>query len=155
MVSEWFLVESGLDGATDMISFREAIGYLLARVSDTDASLHTTVNNMASVYDNQDYNKTLEWYGRALAGLEKSLGKDHPDTLATVNNMASVYVNRGDCRKTFERFRRALAGMEKLLGKDHPSTLTAVNNTALVYSNQGGYNKALEWLGWEGKVALP
>jgi hypothetical protein len=29
MVPERFLVESGLDGATDMISFREAVGYLL------------------------------------------------------------------------------------------------------------------------------
>jgi hypothetical protein len=29
MVPERFLVESGLDGVTDMLSFREAIGYLL------------------------------------------------------------------------------------------------------------------------------
>jgi hypothetical protein len=29
MVPERFLVESGLDGATDMLSFREAVGYLL------------------------------------------------------------------------------------------------------------------------------
>jgi hypothetical protein len=29
MVTERFLVESGLDGVTDMLSFRKAIGYLL------------------------------------------------------------------------------------------------------------------------------
>jgi tetratricopeptide (TPR) repeat protein len=59
-----------------------------------------TVNNMASVYDNQgDYSKALEWYIRALAGLEKSLGKDHPDTLTTINNMAWVYATKATTAK--------------------------------------------------------
>jgi tetratricopeptide (TPR) repeat protein len=64
---------------------------------------------MASVYVNQgDYSKALEWYGRALVGREKSLGKDHLETLASVNNIASVYVNEEDYSKALEWFCRAL-----------------------------------------------
>jgi hypothetical protein len=43
---------------------------------------------MAIVFKNQgQYEKTLEWYGRALDGYEKTLGKDHPGTLNTVHNI--------------------------------------------------------------------
>jgi len=41
------------------------------------------------------YDKALEWYRRALAGREKALGADHPDTLVTVNQMALVFYNKG------------------------------------------------------------
>jgi len=52
----------------------------------------TIVNNMALVYGRQgDYTKALEFYDQALAGKEKSLGRDHPGTIDTVHNMASVY----------------------------------------------------------------
>jgi hypothetical protein len=55
---------------------------------------------MGLVYNKQDdYSRALEWFGRALIGLEKSLGKDHPDTLTTVNSMASVYNKLGDYNK--------------------------------------------------------
>ena len=30
------------------------------------------------------FDEALEWYRRMLAGNEKSVGKDHPDTLLTV-----------------------------------------------------------------------
>jgi len=85
--------------------------------------------------------------GRALAGRENSLGKDHPDTLSTVNDMASVYSEQGDYNKALEWYGRALTGLENSLGKDHPDTLLPVNGMASVYLEQGDYNKALEWFG--------
>ena len=40
-------------------------------------------HNMASIFGKQgQYEKALEWYQRALAGKEKALGVDHPDTLS-------------------------------------------------------------------------
>jgi len=79
-----------------------------------------------------DYSKALEWHGRALAGREKSLGKDHPDTLNTVNNMALVYENQGGYGKALEWYGRALAGLEKSLGKDHPSTVSTASSWNIV-----------------------
>jgi tetratricopeptide (TPR) repeat protein len=63
---------------------------------------------LGSVYDSQcDYSKALEWFGRALAGMENLLGRDHSDTLATVNNMALVHVHQGDYTKALELYDRA------------------------------------------------
>jgi tetratricopeptide (TPR) repeat protein len=103
---------------------------------------------LAGVYDSQgDYSKALEWFGRALAGEERLLGRDHPLTLATVNNIALVYKNQGDYTKALELYDRALAGQERSLGRDHPDTLATVNNMAVVYASQGDHVKALEWFG--------
>jgi len=84
------------------------------------------------VYDNQgDYRKALEWYGRALAGMENSLGRDHPDTLTAVNNMALVYDKQGEYSKALEWYGRALAGREKSLGKEHPSTVSTASRWSI------------------------
>jgi tetratricopeptide (TPR) repeat protein len=92
-----------------------------------------------------DYRGALDWYQRALEGKEKTLGKDHPDTLSTVNKMAVMFQSQGDYGKALEWYQRALEGYEKTLGKEHPSTLGTVNNIAVVFKNQGDYGKALEW----------
>jgi tetratricopeptide (TPR) repeat protein len=103
---------------------------------------------LGSVYYSQgDYSKALEWHDQALAEQERSLGRDHPLTLATVNNMALVYGSQGDYIKALEWYGRALAGQETSLGIDHPDTLATVNNMASVYASQGDYTKALEWFG--------
>jgi tetratricopeptide (TPR) repeat protein len=84
-------------------------------------------------------------HDQALAGQERSLGRDHPD-IATVNNIALVDDNQGDYSKALELLDRALAEREMSLGRDHPRTLGTVNNMASVYGNQGDYNKVLELL---------
>jgi tetratricopeptide (TPR) repeat protein len=66
---------------------------------------------MASVFDNQgQYDKALEWYGRALDGEEKSLGKDHPDTLTTVHNMASTFESQERYEEALKLCRQAIGG---------------------------------------------
>jgi guanine nucleotide-binding protein subunit alpha len=65
---------------------------------------------------------------RALAGKEKVLGVDHPDTLTSVNNLAVVLRNQGKYGEAESMSGRALAGTGKVLGVDHPSTLTSVSN---------------------------
>ncbi|KAI5846544.1 hypothetical protein DFP73DRAFT_494697, partial [Morchella snyderi] len=106
----------------------------------------SAVNVLTDYYDRRHhFNESLPWHERLLAGREKSLGKDHPDTLATVHSMASVFSKQGEYGKALEWYERALAGKEKSLGKDHPSTLTTVHSMALVFDNQGEYGKALEW----------
>jgi tetratricopeptide (TPR) repeat protein len=131
--------------------YRAAEGHLMRCIEIGEragSDTLTVAERLGGVYFAQgDYNKAIEWHGRALAGFEKSLGNDHPSTLATVNNMAVVYGNQGDYSKALEWYGRALAGKEKSLGKDHPDTLTTVNNMASVYVHQGDYSKALEWYG--------
>jgi tetratricopeptide (TPR) repeat protein len=66
------------------------------------------------------------WYQRALDGREKTLGKGHPDTLATFHNMASVFDNQGEYDKALTWYQRAFDGREKMLGKNHPHTVRIV-----------------------------
>jgi tetratricopeptide (TPR) repeat protein len=67
---------------------------------------------MASVFDNQgQYDKALEWYGRSLDRREKTLGKDHPDTLTTVHNMASVFERQGQYEEVLKLCQQAIGGI--------------------------------------------
>ena len=109
-------------------------------------SISNLLNNMALVYQDQgDYEKALEYNGKALDVRERVLGSGHPDTAATYNNMAVVYQEQGDYEKALKYYGKALDVKERTLGSDHPSTATTYNNMAGVYQDQGDYDKALEY----------
>ena len=61
---------------------------------------------------------------------ERTLGKDHPDTLVSVNNLANLLQAKGDYAGAEPLYRRVLEAQERTLGKEHPDTLTSVNNLA-------------------------
>jgi len=76
IVPERLLVESGLDGATDMHSFREAVGHLLeysliSRVSgpkSTDATsygVHRLVHLSMETFVSQDSGEAMMWKKKA------------------------------------------------------------------------------------------
>src|SRR5437762_1954174 len=95
---------------------------------------------------------------RALAGYEKALEPDHPDTLRVVQNLGLLYYGRGQVEEAEKMWTRALAGYEKALEPDHPDTLRVVQNLGMLYHGRGqveeaekmltralaGYEKALE-----------
>ena len=99
-----------------------------------------------------DYNKALEYYGKALEIRESKLGKDHPDTAATYNNIALVYDNKGDYDKALEYYGKALEIRESKLGEDHPYTAATYNNIAEAYRAKGDYDKAMEYYGKALKI---
>ena len=92
-----------------------------------------------------EYATAINEYRQALDGLEMTLGKNHPSTLATVDKMARVFQHKGEYDKALKWYQRALNGKEIALGKDHPDTLRTVNNMAMVFQDKGEYGKALEW----------
>ena len=106
------------------------------------------MNNLAIVYyDQGDYEKALEYHGKALAIKGRVLGSEHPNTASTYNNMAGVYKAQGDYEKALEYYGKALAIYERVLGTDHPYTATTYNNMAGVFRAQGDYDKALAYYG--------
>ena len=106
------------------------------------------MNNMAVVYyDQGDYEKALEYHGKALSIRERVLGAEHLNTATTYNNLANVYYAQGDYEKALEYHGKALAIRERVLGSEHPDTATTYNNLAIVYDDQGDYEKALEYYG--------
>jgi CHAT domain-containing protein len=80
---------------------------------------------------------------RALALLEKALGRNHPDVAASPNNLAELYRSQGRYADAEPLYQRALAIKEKALGRDDPTVATALNNLAELYRSQGRYADAL------------
>ena len=78
---------------------------------------------MALVFNTQGQSdKALKYYERALAGRQKSLGVDHPDTLTTVHNMELSYDSQGQYDKALKYYERAFLGRHTRLGGNHPDT---------------------------------
>jgi tetratricopeptide (TPR) repeat protein len=73
---------------------------------------------------------------------EKTLGKEHTDTLTSMNEMGLALDSQGKYEAAEAMHRQTLATSEKVLGKEHPSTLTSMNNLALVLDSQGKYEEA-------------
>ncbi len=79
---------------------------------------------------------------KALSLSERSLGKDHPETLTIVNNLAALYNALGRDRDAEPFYRRAVEGRQRVLGKEHVDTLTSINNLAGWYYGRGRYTDA-------------
>jgi tetratricopeptide (TPR) repeat protein len=81
-----------------------------------------------------------------LAGSEKALGPEHPDTLTSISNLGSVLTDQGKYEEAEAMHRRALQGYEKVLGPEHPNTLTSMHNLAFNLKQLGKVSDALSLL---------
>ena len=81
--------------------------------------------------------------GPLLAGRERVLGPDHPDTLTSRNNLAVAYRAAGRAAEAIALHERILAGRERVLGPDHPDTLQSRNNLAAAYRDAGRAAEAI------------
>ncbi len=82
------------------------------------------MNNLAALLEKGDYAEAEPLYQRALEAQERTLGKEHPDTLASVNNLAGLLQDKGDYAGAEPLYRRAMEAQERTLGKEHPDTLS-------------------------------
>jgi tetratricopeptide (TPR) repeat protein len=78
-----------------------------------------------------------------LADMERVLGADHPDTLATRDNLASAYWGAGRIAEAITLSEQTLADRERVLGADHPYTLQTRNNLAIAYQDAGRTAEAI------------
>ncbi|MFI6744377.1 tetratricopeptide repeat protein [Nonomuraea sp. NPDC050451] len=78
---------------------------------------------------------------RSLAGRQRVLGDDHPDTLTSRNNLAGAY-RAWDVARATSLFERTLADRQRVLGDDHPDTLTSRDDLALTYWVAGDLARA-------------
>ena len=132
----------------ERLTLVEDIARFLNENNREDVDVGALFNNMAGVYNNQgNYEKALEYFGKALAIRERVLGTEHPDTAVTYNNIASVFRTQGEYKKALEYFEKALAIREWVLRTEPPDMAVTYNNMAGVYKDLGEYKKALEYYG--------
>ncbi|SNQ50910.1 NB-ARC domain protein [Frankia canadensis] len=77
------------------------------------------------------------YFDRLCATARRTLGPDHPDTLASRHNLASWRGQAGDAAAAAVAFDRLLADCLRVLGPDHPHTLTARHNLAFMRGRAG------------------
>ena len=90
--------------------------------------------------------EVLEMAEAAAKGLERTLGPDHPDTLATLNNLAAAYQAVGKLPEAIALLERVRDARIAKLGPDHPDTLTTLNNLAAAYQAAGKLPEAIALL---------
>ena len=141
-----FRIDNGYASLQRRIDIAESV--ISAVAQEETETLASVLHNIGYGYQCMgDYDKALEYYGKALEIRESKLGIDHTDTATTYNNIAGVYWAKGDYAKALEYHGKALEIRESKLGKDHPDTATTYNNIAGVHYAKGDYDKALEYNG--------
>jgi tetratricopeptide (TPR) repeat protein len=102
--------------------------------------------NLGYLLCDEDKQQAERMYQRALAGCEKTWGREHMSTLDTVNNLGVIYKELGRMEKAEQMLQRALEGYEKACGREHTSTLATVNNLGLLYRTLGRLEEAEQML---------
>jgi Flp pilus assembly protein TadD len=74
---------------------------------------------------------------RALEARERTLGAEHPSTLASVYTLAICLQTRGQLKDAEALYRRAFDSQERTLRAEHPSTLPLANNLAICLKARG------------------
>ena len=73
---------------------------------------------------------------------EKSLGKEHDQTLTSMDQVGVALSAQGKYEAAEAMHRQTLARREKVLGLEHQDTLMSMSNLALVLDSQGKYKEA-------------
>ena len=101
--------------------------------------------NFALVYQETGRQReTLELTEKVVEARERTLGKEHPDTLASMHSLAVNYREVGQQQKALELIEKVVEASEMTLGKEHPNTLSSMHSLAVSYSEVGQRQKALE-----------
>lgn len=87
--------------------------------------------------------QVVELLEHDLAYQERSLGPDHPHTLASRSNLAYAYARMGSMEKAVLHYERSFVDWQRLLGPDHPRTLRTSNYLASAYRQVGRLAEAI------------
>ena len=79
----------------------------------------------------------------AVDALERLLGPDHPDTLASRHNLAGAYREAGRLTEAIALYEQVLTDCVRILGEDHPDTLISRHNLAGAYQKAGRLTEAI------------
>ena len=138
------------------------IGKLLLKISQLDKAeeLYTVLlgqtsdegekalyySQLGSVKIHQDdYEKALWYYEKALEIWQKTLPPNHPLLATSYNNIGGVYRYMGKYSKALSFYEKALEIWQKTLPPNHPDLATSCSNIGGVYRYMGKYSKALSF----------
>ena len=86
--------------------------------------------------------QALEYYDRALAIFEQSVGPEHPTVARILGNIAVVLVQQGQLDTALQHDHRALTIFEHALGPEHPDYALMLVNIGAILQEQGEHREA-------------
>jgi CHAT domain-containing protein/Tfp pilus assembly protein PilF len=95
------------------------------------------LNNLAQLYGDVGRDADAEpLHKRALAIMEKSVGRDSVEMAPELNNLAALYERQLRYAEAEPLFKRALLVRERALGESHPDVGQSLNNLATLYERE-------------------
>jgi len=127
-------------------AWKEGLGW--AERGNDEWGQAAALGNLGLVYQAKgDWDKAVEFYNRALKGLEKIGDVEDPfrkhGMAYTFNNLGLVYKAKGEWGKAIEFYNKSLKIKEKI-GDEHGMAQT-FNNLGGVYYLKGEWDKAIEF----------
>jgi hypothetical protein len=120
------LIEAAIPGDAEQPETWPVFAALLPHAQVALADDSHSLNRLADyLREHGSYSSALELQRRFQNALKKSLGPEHPDTLAASVSIADLAGKAGDVAGARDRFAALLPELEQVLGPDHPSTVTA------------------------------
>ncbi|CAF3974790.1 unnamed protein product [Adineta steineri] len=95
--------------------------------------------------EQDDYEKAIWYYEKALKIRQKSLSSNHPLLATSYNNIGCVYHDMGEYPTALSFYKKAHEVLQKTLLSNHPHLASSCNNIGSVYSSMGEYLKALSF----------
>jgi len=91
------------------------------------------------------YDKAIEYFGKALKFGLKNFGEDHPNVTIILGCLGDAWKEKGEYDKAIECFEKALKFGLKTFGEDHPNVAALWNNLGSAWQEKGEYDKAIEY----------
>jgi serine/threonine-protein kinase len=125
---------------------KEALDLQVAAAGGDDATMARTLNHLGTItYYLDDYESSLNYYGRARAALDTPEWEFSDVRSTTLNHLGIVYATLSRFEEAEAVYNESLEIRLKVLGENHPDTATAYANLGGFYSNIREFDKAQEY----------
>ena len=117
----------------------EASGAKSSEVSGNITSLHKLA---LAYYTQRNYEAAERAYLQALAAIQASARRDHPELSQLLNNLGRLYFDQKRYQDAEPLYSHSLAIVEKEFGGDHPKVARRLVNLADLYFATGKHSEA-------------
>jgi len=144
-ISEQYIVQNNLQKAMEYTnkSLKE-IKHIKIK-TDKDFILLINYANLASIYNIiGDYQKSLEFYKKALLIAKVNFGENHTISAKLYNNLSLLYMNIQSFGKALKYIEKALDIYSEIFPNKHVGTLDSLIHLSYIHLEMKNYEKALQ-----------